>query len=162
MTGIFSISVLMCKTLRLIFTHTAPVCILVFTFILALAGTVCAQNKATDQNFKARQILAERGEIEIRFVKTADMQMEFLTGILSVDRIHHDTLYAYLNEDGFRKFLSQNIPYEILPAPVLKRPSRAVGSKSFNWRTQYPSYSRYQALMDSFAMKYPVCAISRK
>ena len=154
MTGIFSISVLMCKTIQDIFTQRALARILIFTVLLAQACPVSAQNKSTDQNNRARQILADRGEIEIRFVRPADQQLEFLTGILSIDRVNQDTLYAYVNEEQFRTFLALSIPYEIIPAPGLKQ-AKTTEISTVNWRTHYPSYSRYLAVMDSFAMKYP-------
>ena len=160
MTGIFSISVLMCKTIRIIFTHRAIVRILIFTVLLAQVCPVSAQNKSTDQNNQARQILTDRGEIEIRFVRPADRQLEFLTGILSIDRVNQDTLYAYLNEKQFKTFLALGIPFEIIPAPGLIH-AKTSEISTVNWRTHYPSYSRYLAVMDSFVMKYPgLCKIS--
>jgi hypothetical protein len=155
MTGIFSISVLMCKAARKNFTKGALTRILIFTVVLAQTSIVSSQDKATDQNSKARQVLSDRGEIEIRFVRTADQQMEFLTSILSIDRVNQDTIYAYLNENGFRKFMEEHIPYEIIPASTLKRPAKITEIGTVNWRTHYPSYSRYLALMDSFALTYP-------
>jgi hypothetical protein len=154
MTGIFSISVLMCKTVQVNVTQGALARILIFTVVFAHACAVSAQNKSTDQNNKALQVLADRGEIEIRFVRPADQQVEFITGILSIDRVNHDTIYAYVNEEQFRRFLEQNIPYEIIPAPGL-RLAKTSEISTVNWRTHYPSYSGYLAVMDSFVMKYP-------
>ncbi len=154
MTGIFSISVLMCKTVQVNVTKGSLARLLIFTVVLAQACAVSAQNKSTDQNNKARQILADRGEIEIRFVRPADQKLEFLTGILSIDRVNHDTLFAYVNEEQFRTFLAQSIPYEIIAKPGL-RPAKTTEISTVNWRTHYPSYSRYLAVMDSFVMKYP-------
>ena len=160
MTGIFSISVLMCKTIRIIFTQWALARILIFTVLLAQVCPVSAQNKSTDQNNMSRQILADRGEIEIRFVRPADRQLEFLTGILSIDRVNQDTLYAYLNKEQFKTFLALGIPFEIIPAHVLM-PSKTRELSTVNWRTHYPSYARYLAVMDSFVMKYPgLCKIT--
>jgi hypothetical protein len=160
MTVIFSISVLMCKTVRINFTRGALARILIFAVLLTHVCTVSAQNKTTDQNIKARQVLAVRGEIEIRFVRPADQNLEFLTGVLSIDRVNQDTLFAYVNEDQFRTFLTLSIPYEILPAPGL-RLAKIAEINTVNWRTHYPSYSRYLALMDSFMMKYPgLCSLT--
>ncbi len=95
MTGIFSISVLMCKTIRAIFTQRALARILIFTVLLAQVCLFQLRINRLIRTNKARQILTDRGEIEIRFVRPADQQMEFLTGILSIDRVNHDTMYAY-------------------------------------------------------------------
>jgi murein tripeptide amidase MpaA len=154
MTGIFSISVLMCKTVQVNVTKVLLARILIFTVMLVQACVVSAQNKSTDQNNKARQVLADRGEIEIRFVRPADQKLEFLTGILSIDRVNHDTIYVYVNEEQFRTFLAQSIPYEIIATPRLSQ-AKTTEISTVNWRTHYPSYSRYLAVMDSFVMKYP-------
>jgi hypothetical protein len=160
MTGIFSISVLMCKTIRIIFTHRAFARILIFIVLYALVCPVSAQNKSTDQNKQARQILTERGETEIRFIRPADRQLEFLTGILSIDRVIQDTVYAYLNNQQFTSFLELSIPFEIIPSRG-KRPSKTTQAATAGWRTRYLSYSGYLALMDSFVMKYPgLCRIT--
>jgi hypothetical protein len=154
MTGIFSISVLMCKTVKGNVTKGPLARILIFAVVLAQACAVSAQIKSTDQHIKAMQVLAQRGEIEISFIMPADQQMEFLTGILSIDRVNHDTLFAYANEEQFRTFLTQGIPFEIMPAHSLS-PAKTAETGTVNWRTHYPSYSRYLAVMDSFVMKYP-------
>jgi hypothetical protein len=155
MTGIFSISVLMCKTIRANFTLRTLARILTVAVVLVQTGPVSAQNKAAIQMSTARQILTHRGEIEIRFVKPEDMQMEFLTGILSIDRIKYDTIYAYLNHEQFEAFLKRNISFDIIPAPSLKKTDKISETGTVNWRTHYPSYQEYLHLMDSFALKYP-------
>jgi hypothetical protein len=154
MTGIFSISVLMCKTVQVNVTKGSLARLLIFSVVLAHACTLSAQDKSTDQNNKARQVLADRGEIEIRFVRPADEKLEFFTGILSIDRVNQDTLFAYANEEQFKTFLAQGIPYEIMAKSGL-RPATVAEISTVNWRTHYPSYSRYLAVMDSFVMKYP-------
>jgi hypothetical protein len=160
MTGIFSISVLMCKTNQVRVTKGHMARILLITVLLAEICAVSAQNKSADQNTKAMQVLTDRGEIEIRFIRPADRQMEFLSGMLSIDRADQDTLYAYANEEQFRTFLAQRIPFEIVPAKSLK-PSKTMKIGKVNWRTHYPSYAGYLAVMDSFVMKYPgLCDIT--
>jgi hypothetical protein len=154
MTEIFSISVLMCKTVQSNSSKGTLARMLIFAVLLAQACNITAQDKSTDQNNAARQVLADRGEIEIRFVRTADQQMEFLTTILAIDRVNHDTIYAYVNEEQFSVFLSQKIPYEIIPASGLK-PAKSKNITAISWRTHYPSYPGYVTLMDSFAWKYP-------
>jgi hypothetical protein len=154
MTGIFSISVLMFKTVQANYIQATLARALIITVLLVQTCHVAAQNKSTDQNYNARLILRDRGEIEIRFVRPVDQPMEFLTGTLSIDRLNQDTIYAYANEEQFGIFLSLNIPYEIIPAPGL-RLLKTTEQGSINWRTHYPSYARYLSLMDSFETKYP-------
>ncbi len=117
MTGIFSISVLMCKSIRADLTPRMPLRILILLVMLVQACQVSAQNKAAINTGNAIRILADRGEIVIRFVRPGDYQMEFLTRILSVDKVINDTVYAYANSKQFETFLEQNISFEIVPAP---------------------------------------------
>jgi hypothetical protein len=144
----------MCKSVQVFPVTRALARILIFTVLILQVCNSPAQNKSTDQNHEARQILADRGEMAIRFVRPADRPLEFLTGIMSIDRVTEDTMYAYMNEEQFTSFQALNIPFEILPSPGLLTVKRR-NAGSAGWRTQYPSYSRYLALMDSFAMKYP-------
>ena len=155
MTGIFSISVLMCKTIRADLPPRMLTRILIFLVMIAQACLVSAQNKAAVQIGNAFQILADRGEIEIRFVKPGDSQMEFLTRILSIDKVINDTVYAYANRKQFETFLEQNISFEIIPARSLRIKGKIAQIAPVNWRTQYPSYPEYLSLMDSFTLKYP-------
>jgi hypothetical protein len=153
MTGIFSISVLMCKTVRADSSKRALARLLIFTVLLAQACNVTAQNKSTDQAYIALQVLDVRGEIGIRFVSSGAKQIEFLTRSMSIDKVNQDTVYAYLNREQFISFLKQKIHYDIIPAASLKL--AGTKAKTASWRTHYPSYPEYLAIMDSFAGKYP-------
>jgi len=144
----------MCKTVQDTKTHRVLPRILIFSVVLLHAGQLIAQDKSTDLNNIARLILAERGEIQIRFVRPAEQQLEYLTLIMSIDRVNHDTISAYVNRDGYEKFTALNIPFEIIPAASLKKQAEAIRKSTGDWRTHYPSYARYLALMDSFALKY--------
>jgi hypothetical protein len=161
MTGIFSISVLMCKSIRAYLTPPIPLRILILLVMLVQACQVSAQNKAAVNTGNAIRILADRGEIVIRFIRPGDYQMEFLTRILSVDKVINDTVYAYANSKQFEAFLGQNISFEIVPAPSLKTTGKISRVVPANWRTQYPSYPLYLSLMDSFTRKYPdLCGLT--
>ncbi len=161
MTGIFSISGLMCKTISVNFTFRALRYVLIFLVMLVPAFPVFAQNKAAAHITDAFQILSERGEIEIRFIKPGDLRMEILTGFLSIDRVIYDTVYAYANSRQFETFLKQNISFEIIPAISLRRNYKMPETKTLNWRAQYPSYPRYLILLDSFVLQYPdLCSLT--
>jgi len=154
MTGIFSISVLMCKAVCIKAMHRAATLILIIIVALLQYGYVSAQNKATDQNYQVRQILEDRGEVVIKFVRPSHPGMDFLTHILSIDRVIHDTIHAYANKEGFEKFLLLNVPYEVIHAPAVEISYKSAAGGG-NWRTHYPPYSTYIAVMDSFAARYP-------
>jgi hypothetical protein len=83
------------------------------------------------------------------------MQLEVLTGILSIDRIYHDTIFAFANERDFQNFVEQKIPFEIIPAISLTRSTGNAEAEKPDWRTHYPSYPVYLGVMDSFALSFP-------
>lgn len=103
----------------------------------------------------AENRLAERGELIIRFVKPGNLKLDYLTTFLSIDGVKNDTVTAYANEKGFRQFLAEDIPYELLQPPSIREgvlhPNRGAAS----WHSRYPAYSDYLALMDSFTRIYP-------
>jgi hypothetical protein len=145
----------MCKTIRAGFLPRVLSHLLILLVMLAQTCPVSAQNKSAVQINTSRQILASRGEIEIRFVKPGNLSMEFLTRILSIDRVNDDTVYAYANNQQFEAFLGQKISFEIIPARSLKKTGKTAKISPFNWRTHYPSYPEYLSLMDSFTLRYP-------
>ncbi len=114
-----------------------------------------AQERQIDLHQLAEKRLAERGELIILFVKPANMKLDYLTTFLSIDGVKHDTVTAYANEIGFRQFLAEDIPYELLQPPSTKEGVLQPYRDGANWHDRYPAYPDYLALMDSFARIYP-------
>ncbi len=127
---------------------------LLLTAIMAVSYTINAQETRTAVRDLAEQRLVERGEVIIRFIKPGNMGMDYLADFLSIDAVKQDTVTAYANIGGFMKFLSENIPYEVLDPPSLKKGMLNPSGKSAGWHNRYPSYPEYLALMDSFAGRY--------
>lgn len=146
MTGIFSISGLMCKALR------------VFIFIHALAvfcmGISSAQYPYTKSTALANRYLAERGEVIISFVRPPGLSPAILSENLSVDNILNDTVTAYAGKQGFEWFKGLDIPFTIIPPETVSQrlTSRKAGD---DWRQSYPDYPRYVQLMEDFAATHP-------
>ena len=142
-TGIFSISASMYKS----------------GFILSVMLVFSCAIKAQEKQIALRQLaeerLAERGELIIRFVKPGNLKLDYLTTFLSIDGVKHDTVTAYVNEIGFRMFLAEDIPYELLQPPSMKEKVLHPYRDGANWHNRYPAYADYLALMDSFAQVYP-------
>jgi hypothetical protein len=147
MTGIFSISGSMCRSgwsrLTLIFAALVVSCL------------INAQEKGIELHDLARQRLAERGEVIIRFIRPADRGLDYFTSFLSIDRVCCDSVTAYANEKGFLKFLDEKIPYEIIQPPSLRKSAWYPYRSAKDWHEHYPSYSSYLALMDSFSVTFP-------
>jgi hypothetical protein len=147
MTEISSISGLMCKSGR-------PRLYLLFA-ALVISCLINAQEKGIELHDLAKQRLAERGEVIIRFIRPADRGLDYFTSFLSIDRVCCDTVTAYANEKGFEKFLDERIPYEILQPPSMKKSAFHPYRSTEDWQKHYPSYFTYLALMDSFSITFP-------
>jgi len=128
---------------------------LLITAMMAASCAINAQEKRNGVRGLAEQRLAERGEVIIRFIKPGDLGMDYLADFLSIDAVKQDTVTAYANIAGFMKFLSEDVPYEVLDPPSLKKRMHNPSEKSAGWHNRYPSYPEYLALMDSFAGRYP-------
>ena len=140
---------------------------LFFLLSMALICTVEAQDYTGSQNQQAQQVLAEKGEMVIKFNVSSRSQINNdLTHILSIDQVkplvngQGFEVRAYANQHGFDSFLTRNIPYEIVPKIIPKALTMAttIGQMA-NW-DRYPVYSVYEQMMADFASNYPsLCRI---
>jgi hypothetical protein len=128
----------------------------VILFIFYCPSLLLAQQQNSFSQKSAQQYLIERGEVIIRFVKPAELNLNEIGSFLSIDNFKHDTVTAYANKDGFKQFILLNIPYSVIKPPSLPaEDSNKSKLKSFDWRNQYPSYTEYIDLMNEFVAKYP-------
>ena len=80
-----------------------------------------------------------------------------ITNLISIDRIHNDTIYAYANSKEFARFSKLGYKIEILPHPssVTKVLNIATTiDQMVNW-DRYPTYDVYRAMMKKFQSDYP-------
>jgi hypothetical protein len=128
----------------------------------SLAGTTaCRQEDRDSLNARAGIILSERGEVYFRFPVSDPGLCAQLSGLLSVDRIADDQVYAYANRDQFHTFLGYGISYELLPPPSSGHYLKS-GSVSFDPATfdSYPSYGEYISRMHVLADSFPgICRL---
>jgi hypothetical protein len=137
MTGIFCISVLMCSLLKRFRRFLAlPLC--------WTAGILTLHGQAVP---KAEKILSERGELVISLKKPAGLSLDSLTMLMSIDRIDHDTITAYINKMQYERLIRSGIPFSVKSSPVAFKTQ----TRSSGWQARYPSYSEYAALMHNFA-----------
>ncbi len=148
MTGIFSISVLMYKAL----THSRRYFAF---FITCMAMALCLEGQETELHFRqAEQILSARGELIISFKKPAGISLDSITLMVSIDRIDHDTITAYVNRAQYDHLLTYGIPFSLKPfSPVF-----TMERKTADWHERYPAYTEYGKLMRDFAIDNPPIA----
>ncbi len=121
-----------------------------------------AQNNDTQKIQQALQILGDRGEVVLKFTVYSKSQINNdLTKIMSIDHVvplpggSGYEVTAYANSAEFQKFLTRNIPYEIVPKAHDKALTMATTvAEMANW-DRYPIYSVYEQMMANFAANYP-------
>lgn len=136
--------------------------------ILLMGVTPLFSQDLKDYNTQKEYInseLATKGEIYFRFITNSLEIINQLTKEISIDNVKSFVIgyeiFAYANEEEFKKFLKYNIPFE-----VLKHPSDLYNVRMSNdvneirgWDT-YPTYDAYVSMMYQFQTNYPnLCKI---
>lgn len=119
------------------------------------------------QEKSAEFFLAKRGEVYFSFELPSSSELKQLVNFMSVDRIEHDVVYAYANQNEFEKFLKFQIDYNVLGPPgKVEFDLNMKSVKDFqakdsagNWDF-YPTYEAYEEIMYQFEEDYPdLCQI---
>ena len=106
-------------------------------------------------------LFAKSNEVYFKFEISERSEIDALTKIVSIDNVKEYTVFAYANEREFKKFLTQEIDYEILPHPgTLIVPDMATSKEQMRDWDVYPTYETYVTMMNDFATNYPnLCEI---
>lgn len=109
---------------------------------------------------RAETYLKQRGEVYVEFVLPAASRLADYAAFLSIDRVNGDTVYAYANAGGFRKFTSLPQQYKTLVPPSLRQPVKMAQTVDSTRYQHYLSYDAYVSLMQQFAADYPgICRL---
>ena len=136
--------------------------IFIFTIIFWFGFLGLKAQRMTLNKFPRQ--LKQRGEVCFRFpVPGKRARLQEIGRFISIDRIQHDSVFAYADSVGFSRFLATNTPYTLLTPPSLKFSRHKLLSGSFkktqSWNS-YPSYDLYITLMQNFQKDYPgLCKI---
>jgi len=106
-------------------------------------------------------LFAKSNEVYFKFEISDRSEIDALTKIVSIDNVKEYTVFAYANKREFKKFLTQEIDYEILPHPgTLIVPDMATSKEQMRDWDVYPTYETYVTMMNDFATNYPnLCEI---
>jgi len=80
-----------------------------------------------------------------------------ITNLISIDRVDHDTIYAYANANEMRIFEKLGYKYTVLSEPISYSKSILMATtvaEMANW-DKYPTYSVYRAMMKKFEQDFP-------
>ncbi|HOL50172.1 MAG TPA: hypothetical protein PLW07_06290, partial [bacterium] len=102
------------------------------------------------------------GEVYFRFENARVFNMNEISTVVSISHVKDQWIYAYANQKEFARFLSLNIPFEMLQHPgyAANVDSALKFSLTFTLSQYYPTYPEYLAMMQQFASDYPdICSV---
>ena len=88
-------------------------------------------------------------------------ELNYLTGIISIDNVKGNVVDAYANDKEWQDFLKLGYRYESFPYPEKREGIRMTNDPAqvLDW-DYYPTLGAYIAMMNSFALNYPsLCTI---
>ena len=141
---------------------TGTLMVPVFCFLWSVQPALLhAQEQHAVQAGKAYDILARRGELYFSFRLVPAARSGEVCNTVSVDRVIEGRIFAYANRRQFEKFLTLNIPFEVLTPPseraFLNERSRVFGPGAWN---EYPAFGEYVDMMHGFASDHPgICRL---
>jgi len=102
------------------------------------------------------EIFKNRTEVYFSFNISERFEINSFTKIISIDDVKGTTVFAYANEEEFRKFLELKYDYKILPHPgTLINPKMSDDIDEITDWDSYPTYDAYVNMMNMFALTYP-------
>ncbi|MFZ0389494.1 MAG: M14 family zinc carboxypeptidase [Calditrichia bacterium] len=106
-------------------------------------------------------VFAGAKEFYLKFPVTEITDFNQIAGIISLDNVRTDTVFAYANEAELADFKSLGIPFTILPAPSSLYYHRMSSETADVLRLDsYPTYGGYLQMMEQFATNYPqICRL---
>lgn len=121
----------------------------VFTFT-AFAQEYLPSKESSDE------ILSRRGEVFFRFASTDLQNHPELFGMISIDQVNKDEVFAYANTKEFTAFRSLGILHTVLipPSEMIDVEMADSPEQVLEWN-YYPTYTQYESIMADFAANYP-------
>lgn len=132
---------------------------ILFTTLLFLVSVLGFPQESSIE--EATKWFETRNEIYFSFDLENKMdveKLEYLSRIISIDKVENFTVTAYANPKSFSHFLELGLGFQILTPPSMLRQPRMLDSKealnSDEW-DYYPTYMGYIDIMNQFATDYP-------
>ncbi len=127
--------------------------------LLLTAVTAFAQKNIRD--FNPDDLFMTTGEIYFALPDAAP-DANWLTKIISIDKIDGNTVYAYASRKEFEKLMVSGVSgFELLPHPGDQADVRVSSDprQVLDWN-YYPTYTAYEEIMAQFAADYPdICSL---
>jgi len=127
---------------------------LIIVFIFVLSALKCrSQNINPDD--RLRQIIRKEGQVEVTIPYTNNKSVEKLTAMVSILSVKDKVVHISLSPLTAEWFIMQKLDYQILDRVTTKSILSALNvEQAVQWEN-YPTYSQYDSIMQSFAKLYP-------
>ncbi|MCX7705644.1 MAG: M14 family zinc carboxypeptidase [bacterium] len=129
---------------------------------LCLLSLFILLNVISGEVIKPNDYFRVMGEVYFRFQSSSVFSLNEISRVVSIAKIKDGWIYAYANEEEFKKFLLFKIDYEILEHPgyaVNINPALKF-SLTLTSGSRYPSYNEYIEMMNQFqSLKPDICQI---
>lgn len=127
---------------------------LIIVFLFVLSALKCeSQNIIPDD--RLRQIISKDGQVEVTIPYTNNKSIEKLTSRVSILSVKDKVVHISLSPLTAEWFIMQKFDYEIVERLNTKSILSALNVDQATQWDNYPTYSQYDSIMQSFVKLYP-------
>ncbi len=123
-------------------------------FLLLFFSRICFC-QVTGNSDKLRSIVLEKGQAEVSIPYPGIKPTDRLARNVSIRTIRNNKIYIILSQPTVEWFISEGYNYSIIERAGTKGVRSSLNTKqAMEWES-YPSYTQYDSIMRSFALRYP-------
>lgn len=127
---------------------------LIIVFLFVLSALKCeSQNIIPDD--RLRQIISKDGQVEVTIPYTNNKSIEKLTSRVSILSVKDKVVHISLSPLTAEWFIMQKFDYQIIERVNTKSILSALNVNQATQWDNYPTYSQYDSIMQSFVKLYP-------
>lgn len=107
------------------------------------------------------QAISVPSEAVIEFSKPQSVSLDYLTRIISIDKVQGDLVRAYVNQEELNSFVKLQIPYTVIERDRSGITMYEGDRRAYDFES-YPTYDDYISMMYAFASDFPeLCTVEK-
>jgi len=127
---------------------------LIIVFLFVLSALKCESQNIIPDN-RLRQIISKDGQVEVTIPYTNNKSIEKLTSRVSILSVKDKVVHISLSPLTAEWFIMQKFDYQIIERVNTKSILSALNVNQATQWDNYPTYSQYDSIMQSFVKLYP-------
>ena len=127
---------------------------LIIVFLFVLSALKCESQNIIPDN-RLRQIISKDGQVEVTIPFTNNKSIEKLTARISILSVKDKVVHISLSPLTAEWFIMQKFDYQIVERVNTKSILSALNVNQATQWDNYPTYSQYDSIMQSFVKLYP-------